>query len=180
MAGTESFPVLLRDQIRRGFTAAQQCLAIAVYFDANRLPQLSKHCYNRSELHRAHALRMIQHLLDRELDVRVGGLDEVRPDFDAPVAAMRFLQAGEQVFTEQITELAAAARADDDYLGERFVQWFLKEQVDNLARVNTLVTVLDRGVGDLFDVEEFIAREVPAPARADRNAPKMAGTATNY
>ncbi|MEU8895146.1 ferritin-like domain-containing protein [Nocardia sp. NPDC048505] len=179
MAGTESFPVLLRDQIRHGFTAAQQCLAGAVYFDSHRLPQLARHCYHRSELHRAHALRMIQYLLDRDLEVRVGNLDEVRADFDSPQAALRFLQQGEETHTEQITELAGAARAANDFLGERFVQWFLKEQVDNLARINTLVAVLDRGIGDLFDVEEFIAREVPTPQHPDRNAPKMAGAARN-
>ncbi|WP_194816693.1 ferritin [Nocardia sp. XZ_19_385] len=179
MAGTESFPVLLRDQIRHGFTAAQQCLAVAVYFDSHRLPQLAKHCYHRSELHRAHALRMIQYLLDRELEVRVGNLGEVQPDFESPRAALMFLQNAENAHTAQITELAGAARAANDYLGERFVQWFLKEQVDNVARVNTLLAVIDRGAGDLFDVEEFIAREMQTPARQDRSAPKMAGAATN-
>ncbi|MEV6274703.1 ferritin-like domain-containing protein [Nocardia sp. NPDC051832] len=179
MAGTETFPVLLRDQIRHGFTAAQQCLAAAVYFDANRLPQLAKYCYQRSELYRAHALRMIQYLLDRELAVRVGNLGDVQPDFESPRAALLFLQRAENTQTDQITELAGAARATNDYLGERFVQWFLKEQVDNLARMNTLVTVLERGAGDLFDVEEFVARELNTPVRHDRTAPKMAGAANN-
>ncbi|MGW0250695.1 ferritin [Nocardia goodfellowii] len=180
MAGTESFPVLLRDQIRHGFTAAQQCLAAAVYFDSHRLPQLAQHCYHRSEQHRAHALRMIQYLLDRELEVRVGSLHEVQPDFESPRAALAFLRQAEVVHTEQITELAGAARATNDYLGERFVQWFLEEQVQNVARINTLLTVLDRGAGDLFDVEEFVARELRTPApKVDRNAPKMAGAAKN-
>ncbi|MEV0249858.1 ferritin-like domain-containing protein [Nocardia sp. NPDC050712] len=177
MAGTESFPVLLRDQIRHGFTAAQQCLAIAVYFDANRLPRLAAHCYHRCELFRAHALRMIQYLLDRELEVRVGDLGAVQPDFASPRAALLLLQDVENTYTAKVTELAEAARGANDYLGERFIQWFLKEQVDNVARMNTLLTVLERGSDDLFDVEEFIAREVHTPAHPDRTAPKIAGTA---
>ncbi|MFD6463963.1 ferritin [Streptomyces roseolus] len=174
MAGTESFPVLLRDQIRRGFTAAQQCLAAAVYFDSGRLPQLAAHCYQRSELHRSHALRMIQYLLDRDLEVRVGGIDEVRPDFDSPRAALVFLQEGEQAYTEQITELAGAARAANDYLGERFVQWFLKEQVEEVASMTTLLNIAERAGSNLFDLENFMARELSGASDAS-GAPSAAG-----
>ncbi|MEV0296643.1 ferritin [Nocardia sp. NPDC050710] len=173
----QPFPVLLRDQIRHGFTSAQQYLSAAVYFDSNRLPQLGRHCYGRSGEHRGHALRMVQYLLDRDLGVRVGGLDEVRSDFESPRAAIAFLLDSERTATAQITALAKAARESKDYLGERFVQWFLKEQVDNMARMTTLLTVVDRSDGDLFDVENFIARESAGAVRPDNTAPKMAGAA---
>ncbi|TQM29508.1 ferritin [Nocardia bhagyanarayanae] len=174
--GAPPFPALLRDQIRHGFTVAQQYLAGAVYFDAHRLPQLARHCYARSEEHRGHALRMVQHLLDRDLEIRVGGLDSIRSDFESPRAAIAFLLEAERGCTAQVTALAKAARDSGDYLGERFTQWFLKAQLDNVARMTTLLTVLDRE-GNLFDVEQFVAREVRAPAKADISAPKMAGAA---
>ncbi|MEU2257288.1 ferritin [Nocardia xishanensis] len=174
--GAQPFPALLRDQIRHGFTVAQQYLAAAVYFDSLRLPQLARHCYTRSEEHRAHAMRMVQHLLDRDMEVRVGGLDSIRSDFESPRAATAFLLEAERACTSQVTALAKAAREGGDYLGERFVQWFLKEQVDNVAGMTTLLTVLDRE-GNLFDVEQFVAREVRAPAKPGNSAPKMAGAA---
>ncbi|MBF6437908.1 ferritin [Nocardia cyriacigeorgica] len=175
-----SFPALLRDQIRHGFTAGQQYLAAAVYFEANRLPQLARHCYGRSDEHRGHALRMVQHLLDRDLEVTVGGLDEVRPTFESPHAAIAFLHAREQRLTDQTVECAKAARASNDYLGEQFMQWFLEQQLDEVSAMTTLLTVLERAAGNLFDVEEFAARELPTTvAPAGNSAPKMAGTVRN-
>ncbi|WP_338770463.1 ferritin [Nocardia vulneris] len=175
----ESFPGLLREQLHRGFTAAQQYLAAAVYFDSNRLPQLAKHCYAKSAEQRAHALRMVQYLLDRDLEIRIGGLHEVRSSFESPRAAIAFLLDDEQNRSTQITGLARAARESGDYLGERFIQWFLKEQVEDVARMTTLLAVIDRAAGDLFDVEQFIARELRAPQRVDTTTPKMAGAAKN-
>ncbi|MFD0362156.1 ferritin [Nocardia sp. GCM10030253] len=175
----QPFPALLRAQIRHGFTAAQQYLAAAVYLDSSRLPQLAKFCYGKSGENRAHALRMVQYLLDRDLDVRVEGLNEVRSTFESPRAAVAFLLESERTIATQITELADAARTSGDYLGERFIQWFLKEQVEDVAGITTLLTVVDRGAGDLFDVEDFVSRELRTVPRADVTAPKMAGAAKN-
>lgn len=175
MSDDRTFTDLLRAQIRHGLTAAQQYLAAAVYFDAQRLPQLATQSYARSEENRGHALRMVQYLLDRDQAVEIGGLDEVRPTFDSPRAAVAFLLDTERTRTEQITELAAAARQSGDYLGEQFVQWFLREQIEDTAGMTTLLTVLDRR-GNLFDVEEFIRRELTSAVTADTTPPKMAGT----
>lgn len=175
----QPFPALLSAQIQRGFTAAQQYLAAAVYLDSNRLPQLARHCYGKSGEQRAHALRMVQYLLDRDQEVRVGGLNEIRSSFESPRAAIAFLLETEQTRSGQITGLARAARESGDYLGERFIQWFLKEQVEDVAKMNTLLTVIDRSTGDLFDAENFIARELRAPQRADNATPRMAGAAKN-
>ena len=40
--------------------------------------------------------------------------------------------------TEQVSRLAAVARDEGDYLGEQFVQWFLKEQVEEMALMTSL------------------------------------------
>lgn len=174
MAEDRSFTDLLRDQIRHGLTTAQQYLSAAVYFDGKRLPQLAAQTYARSAENRGHAMRMVQYLLDREVPVTIGGLDEVRSEFDSPRAAIAFLLDREQVTTAQISALAAAARSANDFLGEQFVQWFLGEQVADVAEMTTLLNVLDRQ-GNLFDVEEFIRRELPGAVTPDGSAPRMAG-----
>ncbi|MFD4429315.1 ferritin [Nocardia sp. NPDC058497] len=174
MAEDRSFIELLRDQIRHGLTAAQQYLAAAVYFDTQRLPELAAQTYARSAQSRGHAMRMVQYLLDRDISVTIGGLDEVRSEFDSPRAAIAFLLDRERATTAQISGLAAAARTAQDYLGEQFVQWFLKEQVADVAEMSTLLTVLDRQQ-NLFDVEEFIRRELAGKVPVDNAAPKMAG-----
>lgn len=174
MADDDSFTELLRDQVRHGLTAAQQYLAAAVYFDTQRLPQLAGQAYARSTRNHGHAMRMVQYLLDRDAPISIGGLDEIRSEFDSPRAAIDFLLDRERVATTQISALAAAARDSNDFLGEQFMQWFLKGQVDDIAEMSTLLAVLDRQ-GNLFDVEEFIRRELSGAVRVDTTAPRMAG-----
>lgn len=71
----------------------------------------------------------------------------------------------------------AAAREEKDYHGEQFVHWFLAEQVEEIAQMSTLLTVVGRAHGNLFDVEEFLAREQVADQPAEAGAPRAAGGA---
>ncbi|MBF6356834.1 ferritin [Nocardia higoensis] len=171
------FPVSLREHVRRGFAIAQQYLAAAVYFDAQRLPQLAAQCYRRHTRHRENALRVVRYLLDRDLEIRVGGVDEPRSEFESPRAAVEILLDAERVLTDACTMLVDTARSQRDYLGEQFATWFLAEQVENVAAMTTLLDVFDRENGTLFDVEEFVDRDMPAPGNADPAAPRIAGQA---
>ena len=174
MRENPSFTELLRDQVRAGLTAAQQYLAAAVYFDAQDLPELAGQTYVRSTSNHGHAMRMVQYLLDRDVPISIGGLDEVRSEFDSPRAAIAFLIDRVRITTTQISALAAAARDSNDFLSEQFMQWFLAEQVDDVAAMSTLLTVLDRQ-DNLFDVEQFIRRELRGTVRVDTTAPRIAG-----
>ncbi|MGW1739507.1 ferritin [Nocardia sp. NPDC001965] len=176
----QPFIAQLRAQVRHGLTASQQYLAAAVYFDIQRLPQLAGHCYLRSEQHRGHALRIVQYLIDRDLDITIGGLEEVRQTFESPRTAIAFLLAREETLTDQVTELARLAREWSDPLGEQFVSWLLECQQQDVAGMSTLLAVVDRSAGNLFDVEEFVARELrSAVPEVNHSVPKMAGTGRN-
>jgi len=168
------FHHLLRDQIRTEFTASQQYIAIAVYFDSSDLPQLAKHFYGQAIEERNHAMMLVQYLLDRDVPVEIPGTDAVRNGFDSPTDALRLALDQERTVTEQVSRLASVAREEGDYLGEQFMQWFLKEQVEEVAVVSTLVRVADRAGANVFHLEDFVAREL-ASATSDPSAPKAAG-----
>jgi bacterioferritin B len=168
------FHGLLHDQIRNEFSASQQYLAIAVYFDGADLPQLAKHFYGQAIEERNHAMMLVQYLLDRDIDIEIPGVDAVRNAFDTPRDALVLALEQERTVTEQISRLASVARDEGDYLGEQFMQWFLSEQVEEVALMTTLVRVADRAGTNLFHLEDFVAREIGA-APADPGAPKAAG-----
>ncbi|BBX33524.1 ferritin family protein [Mycolicibacterium mageritense DSM 44476 = CIP 104973] len=168
------FHALLQDQIRSEFTAAQQYIAIAVYFDGADLPQLAKHFYAQAIEERNHAMMLVQYLLDRDVDVEIPGVDTVCNRFDSPREALVLALNQERTVTEQISRLASVAREEHDYLGEQFMQWFLKEQVEEVAMMSTLVRIADRAGANLFHLEDFVARELGA-ATADPTAPTAAG-----
>ena len=169
------FHKLLQEQIRSEFSASQQYIAIAVYFDGEDLPQLARHFYAQSVEERNHAMMLVRYLLDRDIEVEIPGIDPVRNTFDAPQDALKLALAQERTVTEQISRLASVAREESDYLGEQFMQWFLKEQVEEVATVTTLVKIAQRAGDNLFNLEDFVARELAAGGGADPGAPAAAG-----
>jgi ferritin len=169
------FLALLRDQIRNEFTASQQYTAVAVWLDDEDLPQLAAHFYAQALEERNHAMSMVQYLLDSDVRVAIPGVDEVCNDFASVEDVVRLALAQEKQVTEQITTLARTARDEGDYLGEQFMQWFLKEQVEEVASMSTLLTVVQRAGDNLFHIEDFVARELQKAASTDPSAPPVAG-----
>lgn len=169
------FHALVSDQIRSEFTASQQYTAIAVYFDGADLPQLAKHFYAQAVEERNHAMMLVQYLLDRDVDVEIPGVDAVCNRFDTPRDALALALSQERTVTEQISRLASVAREEGDYLGEQFMQWFLKEQIEEVSSMATLMRIADRAGANLFHIEDFVARELAGAAAVDPGAPKAAG-----
>lgn len=170
------FHGLLKDQVRSELGASQQYLAIAVYFDSADLPQLASFFYRQSVEERNHAMMLVRYLIDRDVSAEIPAVDPVRNSFETPRDAIALALDLERSVTEQISRLAATARDEGDYLGEQFMQWFLKEQVEEVAQMTTLVRIAERAGADLFHLEDYVAREVSTPA-GDPSAPKAAGGA---
>lgn len=174
MSSDSKFGQLLRAQVGNELFASQQYIAIAIYYDSQKLPQLAKYFYAQAVDERNHAMMIVQHCLDREVVAPISGLDEPVNSFDDHIAPLVLALGHEKKVTDQIVALATAARQEGDYLGEQFMQWFLKEQVEEVAVMNTLRTVASRSGGSLFDLEDFVLREM-TPAGPDATAPVAAG-----
>ncbi len=166
---------LLQQQVGREFQAAQQYIALAVWFDARDLPQLAAHFYRQGVEERNHAMMMIQYLLDRGVTPVVPGIEGVRNDFARPLELIELALEQERDVTRSIEDIFKAARDAGDFLGEQFMLWFLKEQVEEVASMSTLLTITHRAGDDFFKVEEFIAREAVGDSGVDPSAPSAAG-----
>ena len=152
------FNDLLAHQVGNEFAASQQYIAIAVWFHGQDLPQLAKHFYRQSLEERNHAMMRVRYILDRGLKISIPGVEPVRNDFNKVEEPLALALAQEQEVTENIKELFAAARAENDAIGEQFMLWFLKEQVEEVASMSTLLNIARRA-DNLFDIENFLARE---------------------
>ncbi|WP_345494112.1 ferritin [Nocardia callitridis] len=168
------FHSLLHDQIRHEFNAEHQYIAIAVWFDNADLPQLAKRFYKQAVEERNHAMMIVQYFLDRDISVDLTGIEGAQSHFENAREPIALALAQEKTVTDQIIQLASTAREEGDYLGEQFMQWFLKEQVEEVANMTTLLTIADRAGSNLFDLEDFIAREMSGTSDAS-GAPSTAG-----
>lgn len=173
--GSTAFDELLLAQVGHEFTASQQYISIAVWFDTNDLPQLARRFYAQAAEERGHALMMIQYLIDRKAKIAVPALGDTVTEFAVISEPVELALAQEKTVTDQITELARTARAEGDYIGEQFVQWFLQEQVEEVASIRSLLNIVHRASDQLFDIEEYVARETTARVNRTTNSPREAG-----
>src|SRR4051812_12705684 len=101
-----SFPARLNEQIGREFGASQQYVAIAVYYDAETLPQLAAHFYRQAVEERNHAMMIVQYLLDADEPVSLPGIEAPRTEFADAVAPVALALEQERAVTDQIVALA--------------------------------------------------------------------------
>ena len=118
---------------------------------------------------------MVQYLIDADADVVIPGVAAPSHSFGDIVAPVALALDQEKRVTEQINGLAAAAREAGDYTSEQFMQWFIKEQVEEVATMSDLLRVVERSKDDLMEIENFMAREHPGEEGEDPTAPHPPG-----
>ena len=174
----DRFVEALNDQVANEFAASHQYVAVAAYYESQTLPQLATFFYEQALEERGHAMMMIKYLLDTGAPVQLREVAAPSTSFADHIAPIRAALEQEQQVSAQIGDLFRTAREEGDYLSEQFVQWFLKEQVEEEATMTEILDVAER-VRDLpMTLEEFIARENPGRSDGqDPSAPEPAGGA---
>jgi ferritin len=173
----ERFVEALNEQVANEFAASHQYVAIAAHYEDQTLPQLAGFFYRQAVEERGHAMMMIKYLLDTDAPVRLAEVAAPDSGFPDHIAPIRLALEQEKTVSEQISELFKIARDEGDYLSEQFVQWFLKEQVEEVATMTELLDVAERVRDEPMTLEEYIARENPGGGGGDPMAPEPAGGA---
>ena len=164
----------LNVQIGNELAAHNQYLACAIYYDALTMPQMASFFYEQALEERSHALMMVQYLLDTDATATIPAVPATRSDFADLVAPVELALQQERTVTEQINGLLRIAREENDFASEQFMQWFIKEQVEEVATMSDLLAVVTRNRDDLEDIEEYVARE-SRDEGVDATAPRQAG-----
>jgi ferritin len=167
----------LNEQIAYEFGASQQYVAIAVWYDAETLPGLAAHFYRQALEERNHAMMIVQYLLDAGDRIAIPAVAEPQNEFADAVAPVRLALEQEKTVTEQISRLAALARQEENLVGAQFLDWFLKEQREEVASMSSLLAVVERAADNLLLAEEYLSRHQVGDAGVDPTAPPAAGGA---
>jgi ferritin len=171
------FAESLDGQVAYEFGASQQYVAIAVWYDAETLPQLAAHFYRQAVEERNHAMMIVQYLLDASATVTIPALGEPQNDFPDPVAPVRLALEQERTVTAQISRLASLALEENDLVGAEFLNWFLKEQREEVASMSALLAIVERASDNILLAEEYLVRQQIGDAGVDPTAPPAAGGA---
>ncbi len=169
----ERFVEQLNSQIGNEFAAHQQYISCAAYYDALTMPQMAAFFYTQALEERGHAMMMVQYLIDQDARVVIPGVEAPIVDFEDLVAPVALALGQEKRVTAQINELTRIAREESDFASDQFMQWFIKEQVEEVATMSDLLAVVKRSK-DIEAIEDYLQREQKSDA-PDPMAPPIAG-----
>ena len=164
----------LNTQIGNEFAAHQQYVACAVYYDALTMPQMAGFFYAQALEERGHAMMMVKYLVDQDAAVKIPGVAAPQTEFADIVEPVALALTQERRVTDQINQLTRIAREEYDFASDQFMQWFIKEQVEEVATMSDLLTVVNRSRNDVEAIEDYVQRET-AGEGADPTAPAVAG-----
>jgi ferritin len=173
----KSFADALNEQIANEFAASQQYVGAAVYYDAETLPRLANFFYRQAMEEREHAMIMIRYLLDVGEGVHIPDIKSQETKYRDAISPVKMALKQEKRVSEEIFSLFELARKLKDYRAEQFLQWFVKEQVEEVALMGDLLNVVERSKDNLLLVEDYIAREGLGEEGSDPTAPPAADAA---
>lgn len=146
-------------QIGHEFGASLQYVNIAGYFDGAALPVLSQHFLKQADEERQHAMKFVGYVLDAGGTVAVPAIPAPRAGFASAEEAVALALEWELTVTKQITALLDLAARERDYVAHDFLEWFAREQLEEVSSMETLLKMIQRaGEPGLLQVENAIAQ----------------------
>lgn len=151
----------LNEQIREEMYSSWLYLAMHAWFEANNYPGMAKWMRVQSKEEQNHGMKIFDYLLERGGTVDLDALAKPKKEWKSPLDAFSDSLAHERHITACIHRLVEAAAAEKDHGTVNFLQWFVKEQVEEEGNVEPIVAVLERigdNLGPLFAMDHELGK----------------------
>jgi ferritin len=130
----------LNDQLQFEFYSAYLYLAMAAYFEDKGLEGMANWMEVQFQEEQTHALKIYRYIAERGGRIELQALGQPPKDWDSPLAAFEESLAHEKMVTERINNLADMSVKAADHATHNMLQWFIAEQVEEEAAVDSIVT----------------------------------------
>ena len=149
----------LNEQVGMEMSASIKYDAIASHFASEGLPRLAAHFFQQATEERMHAHKFIKYILDTGGRVEIPAIPKPPSHFKFAKDAVKLTLEGEHEVTKAIHQLMSTSTAESDYSTANFLQWFIGEQVEEVASMDQLLKIVERaGEGGLLLVEDFVGK----------------------
>ena len=137
----------INEQINKEFYSAYLYLAMAGYCAAQGLNGFAHWFRGQFGEEQGHAMKFIGYLNEQGATLKLAAIEEPPAEFKSPVDTFEQTYKHEQFVTRSINSIMDVAVAEKDYATQQFLQWFIKEQVEEEATAADLLGKL-KLVGD--------------------------------
>ena len=155
------------DQINAEMYSAYLYLSMHAYVETLGLKGFSNWMYVQTQEEMAHAMGLYNYVLTRGGKIDLGAIEKPQGSWNNIVDVVKAVLEHERKVTGLINGLVDVAEAEKDRAAIGFLDWYLKEQVeeeDNVETILTRLNLIGSDVNALLNYDkELAARTFAAP-----------------
>lgn len=158
-------------QINAELHSSYLYLSMAAYFESQSFAGMANWMRIQAEEENMHGMKFFDFVHERGGRVILTEIAAPKTEWNSPSDAFQDALKHEQKITGMINQLVNLAVAEGDHAANAFLQWFVNEQVEEEANVQTILDQLklvgDNGVALFMMDRELGQRPAPAADAAD-------------
>ncbi len=131
------------DQINAEFYSEYFYLSMLAYFDRMNLQGFKNWMNVQVQEEHAHAIGMFNYVQERGAKVELQSIEKPKTDWSSPREVFEDVLKHEKLVTSKINALLDVAEEEKDRAAVSFLDWYLKEQVEEEANVGKVLKTLN-------------------------------------
>ena len=156
-------------QINRELFSEYYYLSMASYFNSTGLSGFENFFLIQVEEERFHAMKMYRFLNEKGGRVQLAAIEAPKTEFNSALEVFELAYEHEKLVSKLINDLMDLAIKENDHAARNHLNWFVEEQVEEEANMDTIVNKLKliggEGHGLLMLDNELAQRVFTPPAK---------------
>jgi len=139
---TEKLEKAVNYQINRELFSEYYYLSMASYFNSTGLSGFENFFLVQVEEERFHAMKMYRFLNEKGGRVALDAIEAPKTVFNSPIEVFQLAFDHEKLVSSLINDLMDLAISENDHAAKNFLNWFVEEQVEEEASMETILNKL--------------------------------------
>ncbi len=145
---SDKMAAAINTQVNREMYSAYLYLAMSAYSESIDLPGFANWFRIQYQEEMVHAFGMYDYLISRDYTPVLLAIEQPPKAFGTPLEIFKAALEHEKKVTAWINELVTLAVAEQDYAAQSFLQWYVKEQVEEEATAKLIIQELKMAGND--------------------------------
>jgi ferritin len=153
---SEDIEKLIQEQVKKELGAVYTYLGMAAHFESTPYEGFAHWMHKQVKEEMGHAMKFFHYLKDRGNSIKLQSIEAPKCTFSSPLEAFEVALKHEQGVTKSINNIYEAAQKEKDFATMQFLDWFIKEQVEEESTASAFIqklTIAKDHVGALMGLD---------------------------
>lgn len=139
---TKKIEAICNEQLKKEGYSSNLYLAMGTWADANGYAGIAQWFYAQADEERLHMIKFINYLNERGCHAIIPAMDQPPVEYGSVKEVFDKVLEHEQFVSKSINEIVALCVEEKDYTTHSWVQWFVNEQIEEEASVQSIIDKL--------------------------------------